>query len=267
MSGKTTTKTQVRAASAKIAGKGPKAEDKPSRQRKPGELSRFQKAVIILFVVVFALSTLAGALASVFQAQSSQNVEVTVESLDETYQGYVDDLEEKVAANPEDKDSLLSLGRYYASWGSNVSMLASTDDETSHANDLLDHAIDCFDRYLELEDSNEVRVDRALCLYYQEDVSGAVSALEELTQGGGADYAPAWSTLGSLYATRGDYDDAKAAYQRAIELDPDDEQGVKSSAESALESIEKAEQASDPAVTSSTGDLAEDLSNATGTGL
>ena len=255
------------------AGKqeGPKRAAK-KRERKPGELSRFQKVVIVLFIIVFALSTLAGALASVFQGQQSQTAEqsqedVTIESLDEDYQPVISDLEAKVAENAEDTASLLALGRYYFSWGASVAQLAQIDSETSHANELLGKAVEYYDKYLELEDSNEVRVDRALCLYYQEDVSGAVSALEELTQGGGADYAPAWSTLGSLYATRGDYDDAKAAYQRAIELDPDDEQGVKSSAESALESIEKAEQGSDPAVTSSTGDLAEDLSNATGTGL
>ena len=42
-----------------------KDQAKAQKQRKPGELSRFQKVVIIIFIVIFAGSTLAGALASV----------------------------------------------------------------------------------------------------------------------------------------------------------------------------------------------------------
>ena len=53
------------------------------RERRPGELSTFQKVVIVLFIAVFALSTLAGALASVFQ--SSQTVEYNVDYVDSQY--------------------------------------------------------------------------------------------------------------------------------------------------------------------------------------
>ena len=68
------------------------------------------------FIVVFALSTLAGALASVVQTQTAEDAaedsqETTVESVDSDYEGIVASLESKVAENAEDKASLLSLGR------------------------------------------------------------------------------------------------------------------------------------------------------------
>ena len=89
-----------------------KKGDEAAKKRKPGELSRFQKIVIVAFIVIFALSTLAGALASVMQTQTAEDAseesqETTVETVDGNYEGIVQDLESKVAENPEDKASLL----------------------------------------------------------------------------------------------------------------------------------------------------------------
>ena len=214
------------------------------RERKPGELSRFPKGVIVLFIVVFALSTLAGALASVFQGQQTQTADqsqedVTIESLDEDYQPVISDLEAKVAENAEDTASLLALGRYYFSWGASVAQLAQVDSETSHANELLGKAVEYYDRYLELEDSDAARVDRALCFYYEGDTTTALNDLEEITQSS-PDYAPAWANLGMLYEVRGDTDSAKSAYQKAAELDPSDEYGAYSYAQQRISALDEA---------------------------
>ena len=212
---------------------------KKTRERKPGELSRFQKTVIVLFIVVFALSTLAGALASVFQSQN-QSQPLTVETIDENYEGVVADLEAKVAENPEDTESLKSLGDYCSSWAMNVSMLAASDEDTAHSNDLLTKAIGYYDQYLALEDSNEVATSRAMCFYYQGDTATAVTTLQELTAAGGAEYAPAWADLGLLYEQQGSTDEARAAYEKAAELDPEDEAGVKSYAEGRISQMDEA---------------------------
>lgn len=214
-----------------------KNQAKPKRQRKPGELSRFQKVVIIIFIVIFAGSTLAGALASVVQSQNYESQQLSVETMDETYQDTVADLEAKVAEDPDDTDSLLSLAQNCSSWGTSVLMLATTDDDVTHGNELLDRAVGYYDDYLEHEDSSSARVSRALCLYYQGKTDEAVSALEEVTTDY-PDYAAGWQSLGVVYESQGSTDEAKAAYEKAIELDPDDEQGVKSSAEQRLEALE-----------------------------
>ena len=230
-----------------------KDQAKAQKQRKPGELSRFQKVVIIIFIVIFAGSTLAGALASVVQSQNSQNQELTVETMDESYEGTVADLEAKVAENPDDTDSLLSLAQNCSSWGTSVLMLATTDDEVTHGNELLEKAVGYYDDYLEHEDSSSVRVSLALCLYYQGKTDEAATALEEVTTDY-PDYAPGWYSLGALYEGQGKTDEAKAAYEKAVELDPDDEEGVKSSAESRLEALAE----SDADATNDTDDASSD---------
>ena len=230
-----------------------KDQAKAQKQRKPGELSRFQKAVIIIFIVIFAGSTLAGALASVVQSQNSQSQELTVETMDESYEGAVADLEAKVAENPDDTESLLSLAQNCSSWGTSVLMLATTDDEVAHGNELLEKAVGYYDDYLEHEDSSSVRVSRALCLYYQGKTDEAATALEEVTTDY-PDYAPGWYSLGALYEGQGKTDEAKAAYEKAVELDPDDEEGVKSSAESRLEALAE----SDADATNDTDDASSD---------
>ena len=219
-------------------------QPKQQRQRKPGELSRFQKIVIVVFIVIFALSTLAGALASVVQTQnaedaSSESQETTVADVDADYEAIVSELESKVAENAEDKASLLALGSYYSQWGSRVSSLASTDDETTHANELYDKAIGYYDQYLALEDSPAARVNRALCLYYKGDSDGALSGLQEVTTAS-PDYAPGWANLGMLYEILGQTDDARAAYEQAEQADPDDEYGAKTYAEQRISSLDQA---------------------------
>ena len=236
------------------------SEQKP--KRKPGELSTFQKVVIILFVVVFALSTLAGALASVFQSQhASQTVEYNVEYVDEQYEPLIADLEAKVAEDPDDMESVLSLANDYSSWGTSVMMLATTDEESTHADDLLEKAMGYYDQYLASDDpenADAARVSRAMCLNYQGDTSAAIEELEGVTQDS-PDFAPAWADLGMLYETSGETEDAVAAYEKAIELDPDDEQGVKSVVEERLNSLTGSdEETSDDASSDEASDDASD---------
>lgn len=214
-----------------------KAKTKKKAARKPGELSRFQKGVIILFVVIFALSTLAGALASVVQSQQNQSVEYSVDDIDNQFEGTVADLESKVQDNPDDADSLRSLADNYMQWGTYVLVFASNDDETAHANDLFNKAIENYDKILAQGANSDVSVNRAMCQFYEGDTDAAVSALQDLTASD-EDYAPAWLNLGIIYQAQGQTDDAKAAYEKAVELDPNGDQGVKDSAEQRLSALE-----------------------------
>mgnify|MGYP002983797421 CR=1 FL=1 len=135
-----------------------------------------------------------------------------------------------------------------------VAQLAQVDSETSHANELLGKAVEYYDRYLELEDSDAARVDRALCFYYEGDTTTALNDLEEITQSS-PDYAPAWANLGMLYEVRGDTDSAKSAYQKAAELDPDDEYNAKTFAEQRLDAIAQSEADAEAQESLGTGDI------------
>lgn len=208
------------------------------RERRPGELSTFQKVVIVLFIAVFALSTLAGALASVFQ--SSQTVEYNVDYVDSQYTDYVADLESQLEEDPENAETLLATARACSSWGTSVMMLAATDDEASHGTELVQRAIGYYDRYLALDNASDARVERAMCEYYLGDAETAKADLEAVTTDD-PEYAPAWYDLGLLYEGQGLTDEARAAYQKAVELDPDDEQGVGTNAQSRIDALTGAE--------------------------
>lgn len=208
------------------------------RERRPGELSTFQKVVIVLFIAVFALSTLAGALASVFQ--SSQTVEYNVDYVDSQYADYVADLESQLEEDPENAETLLATARACSSWGTSVMMLAATDDEASHGTELVQRAIGYYDRYLALDNASDARVERAMCEYYLGDAETATADLEAVTTDD-PEYAPAWYDLGLLYEGQGLTDEARAAYQKAVELDPDDEQGVGTNAQSRIDALTGAE--------------------------
>lgn len=208
------------------------------RERRPGELSTFQKVVIVLFIAVFALSTLAGALASVFQ--SSQTVEYNVDYVDSQYADYVADLESQLEEDPENAETLLATARACSSWGTSVMMLAATDDEASHGTELVQRAIGYYDRYLALDNASDARVERAMCEYYLGDAETATADLEAVTTDD-PEHAPAWYDLGLLYEGQGLTDEARAAYQKAVELDPDDEQGVGTNAQSRIDALTGAE--------------------------
>ena len=225
-------KTMNRQSSKK---QGQKADEKNVKKtRKPGELSTFQKVVIVLFIVVFALSTLAGALASVFQ--SSQTVEYNVDYVDSQYTDYVADLESQLESDPENAETLLATARACSSWGSSVMMLAADDEEATHGTELMQRAVDYYDRYLEFENASDARTERAMCEYYLGDTETATADLEAVTTDD-PEYAPAWYDLGLLYEGQGMSDEALASYQKAVELDPDDEQGVGSNAQSRIDEL------------------------------
>lgn len=277
-------------------------KSKKAESKSTDRLTRGQKVVVVVFIVIFALSTLAGALAAIAPSASSDTSEETQEdttsvaSVDEQYEDFVSGLEAKLAENSEDKATLLSLGKYYTAWASGVKDAATTDDETSHANELFDKAVGYYDQYLKLEDSNAVHVSRALCLYEKGDVDGARAALEEFTATVG-DYGPAWMNLGKIYEELGDTEAALAAYEKAVEADADDAYGAKSYAEQRISALESSDDESDATTDnatsddtsesdaatddaadattddaastddSGTGDLSDDLSDATGTGF
>ena len=205
-------------------------------ERRPGELSTFQKAVVIVFIVIFALSTLAGALASVFQSTQGQSVEYDVDYVDSQYEDYVADLESQLEGDPENAETLLATARACSTWGTTVMMLAADDAEAAHGTELVEHAVGYYDRYLALDNASDARAERAMCEYYLGDAETATADLEALTTDD-PEYATGWYDLGLLYEGQGQSDEALAAYQKAVELDPDDEQGVGSSAQSRVDEL------------------------------
>ena len=167
-----------------------------------------------------------------------------MDELDSRYSSTVSSLESKLADSPDDAATLINLANNYLTWGDMARNYASTDDDQAHVTDLLQKAEGYYDQYLASNDANAAHVNRALCQYYLGDTDGAIAALEQFCSVT-ADYAPAWANLGMVYEDAGETDKATDAYNKALEVDPDDTCGMKSFVTSKLQSITSSDATTD----------------------
>ena len=264
-----------------------KAEQQKARKQKITGIA------IGVFAVIMALSMMLPSLTYIFgnnsgqteqqeqeaqqqeeQAQSEDGEETEtltgIDLVDSNYAAVVDPLEAKLAENPKDLATLLSLGNNYMSWASEASGYAADDAASAHVNELYQQAIDYFDQYLKLNDSAVVKANRAMCLLYSGDADAALAALQKLTEEA-PDYGPAWANIGLIREYQGDQEAAKEAYQKAIDADPNDEYGAKSYANRRLAAMaaQTGEGLTDETAESAAGtgtSGAEALSDALGSG-
>ncbi len=183
------------------------------------------------------------------ETEEAETTNSYMDSLDDTYQPKVDALEAKLEENSEDKATLINLANTYLKWADTGRNYASSDTDTEHVNELLTKAMGYYDSYLKLDNASAARVSRALCQYYLGETDAAVTALKKVASDDES-YAPAWTNLGMIYEDTGDTDKAKEAYNKAIEVDPNDTYGLQSYASSQLSSIESEEEAAATAETS-----------------
>ena len=153
------------------------------------------------------------------------------------------------------------------SWGYQAASLSTTDADKTHVNDILAKAIDYFDQYLQLNDSDTVKVNRALCQFHQGDTDAALQALRKVTEDS-PKFPLGWANLGMVYEYKGQTGNAQAAYKKAEKTDPKDSYGAKSFAEQRLSAIESAARSSASGSSSTTntttGTSGQGLSGALG---
>lgn len=294
-----------RQADAKGTVKGDKAKGQSLDPLRQAEIrsARRKKLTAIgvgIFAVLMALSMMLPSLSTIFMrneantstqsdssdtsSQTSDSTESSdsstnssdtgVSAVDTKYQALVDTLTQKLSANANDLATLLNLGNNYMNWAYAASAYATDDSGTSHVNELYAQAIDYYNKYLALNDSDAVKVNIALCTFYSGDSSGATDQLLKLTESS-PNYGPAWANLGLTYEAQGDSDKARAAYAKAEEMDPQDEYGAKSYAEqriAAMDAAASSSSSSSSATATGTGSnptsgLSEDLATKSGTTL
>lgn len=164
----------------------------------------------------------------------------TLKSLAEQNEKTNEKFTKRLEEDPNNLAALLNLGQNYMNWGYSARYSGTTDEETKYAEALVKKAIEYYDRYLDLRDSDAVKVQRALCEYYIGNTEDAIAALEDMTKKK-PDYPLGWANLGMLYEQQYEYDKAKEAYAKAAETDPDDEYGAKSYAEERTQAIDSSQ--------------------------
>lgn len=170
-------------------------------------------------------------------SSSGSNQLSTMESVNAQYGQAQKTLQAQYDADPSNPDSLLKLANGYFDWGVQAMNAAKTDDDKAHVTDLFNNAIKNYDAYLQKNpDSKSVQVDRAISIFYTGDHAKAIQTLEDFVKGD-AKFGPAWANLGMFYENDGRKDDAKKAYENALEADPDNTYGVKTYAQQRLDNL------------------------------
>lgn len=171
-------------------------------------------------------------------SSNSSSAQTDMDKVDAQYGSAAQKLKQQYEADSS-TNNLINLANGYFDWGAAAQNAAETDADKSHVKELFTKAVEYYDKYLEADSSSKsAYVDRAISVYYTGDVNGAIGTLEEYTKGDGAGFAPAWANLGMFYEGLDRADDAKAAYEKAIETaGSDDAYGVKDYAEARLSAL------------------------------
>lgn len=172
-------------------------------------------------------------------ATSSSSQLSSVDEVNATYGKAEQQLQAQYDADQTNPSALLNLANGYFDWGTAVMNVAKTDADNQHVKDLFQKAIGLYDQYLTKNPgSKSVEVDRAISIFYTGDTDKAIQTLESFVKGD-ASFGPAWANLGMFYEKAGRTDDAKAAYEKAIQADPSDTYQVKTYAQQRLDALNK----------------------------
>lgn len=272
------TEVDAAVAAAQQQAHGSEGDDRETKPTKPKQQgpNKARRTLVVIAVVfaslIMAISILLPSLSAVIEALTSGSEATTeeaatteastedattedattesseddttssyIETIDERYSATADSLKEKVEADATDKASLINLANTYYKWANSVAYYASTDEQDTHSNELFQSAYDYYDQYLALESSNSAYANRALCQFYLGDINSAIVSLEDFVAQT-ADYAPAWADLGMMYTAAGENELALNAYNKALEVDPNDTYGLKDSVESQIESLSESDE-------------------------
>lgn len=218
------------------------------------QAGRARVAIVIIALVVvagIAVAVFSGAFSPATQATSGDAASTTsaegdassgdaLEEIDAQYGTATNSLLSQYEADPSNPSALLNVANGYFDWGVAVMNHAASDEDSARATELLNDAIGYYDTYLESSpEAKAVVVDRAICRFYTGDTDTAIAELEALTSDNSDSFAPAWANLGMFYEAAGRVDDARSAYEAAIDAAGDaDAYNVKSYAQERLDALQ-----------------------------
>ena len=190
-------------------------------ERKAERKKKLRNIVVGAFAVILALGMMVPSLTYIVggmrqsKANSearelanalSEGEEVSSEQVDALYAEAASSYEATLESQPDDTEALQQLGNLYLTWGSAVNYYATDEGASDHAAELYAKAQGVYDRYLAIEDSSDVRVNRALCSLYSGQISDAQTQLEAIVADD-PECSSAWANLGMVY----DWFDPEAA--------------------------------------------------------
>lgn len=196
-----------------------------------------KEIAVIIMAIIVVISILLPSFAS-FVSGNTAETPTSFSSTQEIFKPKVDELQAKFNEDPSNAEVALDLANEEYLYGTNAINFASTDDEKSQADAIMQKAVDDFTTYLNLAgalttfDEKNAVVTRALCNLYLDNDSLAIQQLKDLLKE--TNFAPAWQGLGMIYESLGNNNQAIEAYQNAIVAPQEANQNVTSYCESRL---------------------------------
>ena len=193
-------------------------------------MSPAMKVIIIIFAVILVLSLClpffsscsfggtATDTASEAVEETQEAAQTTVASVDAQYATVISELDSRLSEEPNSLVTLANLGNNYMEWGSALQGASDAADNEEHVQEVFGQAVGYYDQYLALNDSKAVTVNRAICEYYAGSEDEAIADLEQFVATD-TTFSPAWVNLGQFYETAGRTDEARAAYNAALEAE------------------------------------------------
>ena len=216
-----------------------KAKNRKSDEtsKKPGP-STAMKIAIGVFSLFIAISMMLPSLANIFSNSQKRNQtqQRSPEAINQVYQKQAEEKESAIQSNPDNLPAHLDLAHTYLGWGMALKSSSQDDSVQKQSLQLINKAIAEYNTYLASNDSDEVRVDRAIAQFYAGDQTGAIDTLKAVTDRS-PDYAKGWLNLGMMYRVTDQVDLAKEALQKAIEKDSDNSAGVRDNAQKILDAL------------------------------
>lgn len=199
--------------------------------------STFVKIVIIVFCVLLVLSLMLPSLASIMgrgkgqqQAQTQQTEQQlpTVEELNASYEASIKSLDERLQADPHNASIITNIADSYFAWGQQVMMLNKINgaqELDDNAKTALTHAVEYYDKAIEIEPSSALSAHRALSLYYAGSKEEGIKDMEKLASSA-TDYPQAYANLGMMQEEQGDIDAALKSYDSALSHSGDQKESI-----------------------------------------
>ncbi len=210
------------------------AASKTSKDKLVGSGSKSRRVLTTVLAVILIAAFAVPSISVLTYCSDSGSSSTTIS--DETYMAAAEEALAAVEEDSEDMDAKLTLADAYYDWAMVILQgIVTSSDMTS--DELFSLAIDYYSEYLESEDSVDAAISMSMCQYYLDDFEGAQSTLESAIESH-EDSAMAWARLGLVRVALGETDSAKEAFNYAMELDPDDEEGAYSYAEEQLSLLE-----------------------------
>jgi len=190
------------------------------------------KIVLIILIIAFAMSFVSVG-AGLFSCssdtggQEQQDPDVAAveddNAINANYQSMVEMYEAKLQSDPEDYQTLVSLGNTYFDWADGVSKAADTASDVAQmlvGKSLWEASADAYARALKVRsDEAPVWVDYSTALFYSEETTQAIEAALAASKAD-PEFASAWYNLGIYYENSGQNDLAVEAYKKAVATDP-----------------------------------------------